>query len=46
VIVDAPLGRPSEQPEAYEVSTLVNSPENDSAECIPGNAHKPQLPLL
>jgi putative SOS response-associated peptidase YedK len=25
---------PSELMEAYEVSTLVNSPENDTAECI------------
>jgi putative SOS response-associated peptidase YedK len=24
----------SEQLEAYEVSTLVNSPENDSPECV------------
>jgi putative SOS response-associated peptidase YedK len=25
---------PSERMEAHDVSTLVNSPENDSAECI------------
>jgi putative SOS response-associated peptidase YedK len=41
---------PSERMEAYEVSTLVNSPENDSAECIqpasPGQPIKSQLPLL
>jgi len=41
---------PSEQLEAYEVSTLVNSPENDSPECIqPASAgvpRKSQLPLL
>lgn len=24
----------SEEPEAYEVSTKVNSPENDSPECV------------
>ena len=28
----APL--PSEEMEAYEVSTLVNSPKNDSVECV------------
>jgi putative SOS response-associated peptidase YedK len=41
---------PSERMEAHEVSTLVNSPENDSAECIqpasPGQPIKSQLPLL
>jgi putative SOS response-associated peptidase YedK len=41
---------PSEQMEAYEVSTLVNSPENDTAEWIrpvsSGQLSKPQLPLL
>src|SRR5262245_57118585 len=41
---------PSEQMQAHEVSTLVNSPENDSAECIqavsPGQRGKSQLPLL
>jgi putative SOS response-associated peptidase YedK len=41
---------PSELMEAHEVSTLVNSPENDTAECIqpvsPGQPIKRQLPLL
>jgi putative SOS response-associated peptidase YedK len=41
---------PSERIQAHEVSTLVNSPENDSAECIqpasPGQPIKSQLPLL
>lgn len=41
---------PSERMEAYEVSTLVNSPENDSAERIqpvsPNQPTKPQLSLL
>ncbi len=41
---------PSELMEAHEVSTLVNSPENDTAECIqpvtPSQTTKPQLPLL
>ena len=41
---------PSELMEAHEVSTLVNSPENDTAECIQpvsyGRPIKPQLPLL
>ena len=41
---------PSELMEAYEVSTLVNSPENDSAACIqPVSSSQPvksQLPLL
>jgi putative SOS response-associated peptidase YedK len=41
---------PSERMAAHEVSTLVNSPENDSAACIqpasPSEAIKPQLPLL
>ena len=41
---------PSERMEAHEVSTLVNSPENDMAECIqpvaPGQPIKSQLPLL
>jgi len=41
---------PSEQMEAHEVSTLVNSPDNDSAACIqavsPGQPVKLQLPLL
>ena len=41
---------PSELMEAHEVSTLVNSPENDTAACIqPVSASqptKPQLPLL
>jgi hypothetical protein len=36
--------------EAYEVCTLVNSPENDTAACIepvsPNQPIKPQLPLL
>jgi len=40
----------SELMEAHEVSTLVNSPENDTAECIqpvsPSQPTKPQLPLL
>jgi putative SOS response-associated peptidase YedK len=40
----------SELMEAHEVSTLVNSPENDSAACIqlvsPTEPAKPQLPLL
>jgi putative SOS response-associated peptidase YedK len=41
---------PSEVMEAYEVSTLVNSPDNDTAACIqpvsPSQPVKPQLPLL
>jgi putative SOS response-associated peptidase YedK len=41
---------PSELMEAHEVSTLVNSPENDTAECIQpvssNQFNKPQLPLL
>src|SRR2546426_2510305 len=41
---------PSELMEAHKVSTLVNSPENDSAECVqpvsPGQPIRPQLPLL
>jgi putative SOS response-associated peptidase YedK len=41
---------PSEGMEAHEVSTLVNSPENDTAECIqpvaPSQRSRPQLPLL
>jgi putative SOS response-associated peptidase YedK len=41
---------PSELMQAHEVSTLVNSPENDTAECIqpvsPGQRSRPQLPLL
>jgi putative SOS response-associated peptidase YedK len=41
---------PSERMEAHEVSTLVNSPENDTAECIeavsPSQTVKPQLPLF
>ena len=41
---------PSERMGAHEVSTLVNSPENDSAECIqpvsPSTLGKRQLPLL
>jgi putative SOS response-associated peptidase YedK len=41
---------PSERMEAHEVATLVNSPENDTAECIqpasPGQPIKSQLPLL
>ncbi len=41
---------PSELMEAHDVSTLVNSPENDTAECIQSIAssqfRKPQLPLL
>jgi putative SOS response-associated peptidase YedK len=41
---------PSERMEAYEVSTFVNSPENDTAECMqpisPGQRLKEQLPLL
>src|SRR6266498_332614 len=41
---------PSELMEAHDVSTLVNSPENDTAECIqsisPGQPSKSQLPLL
>src|SRR5437867_12051366 len=41
---------PSDLMEAQEVSTLVNSPENDTAECIqpvsPSQRTKPQLPLL
>jgi putative SOS response-associated peptidase YedK len=41
---------PSERMEAHEVSTLVNSPENDSAACVqpvsPGQPIKRQLPLL
>jgi putative SOS response-associated peptidase YedK len=51
MILAAVLRRwPSELMEAHEVSTLVNSPDNDSAECIqpvaPSQAVKPQLPLL
>jgi putative SOS response-associated peptidase YedK len=41
---------PSELMEAHEVSTLVNSPENDSVECIQAVSSsqptKQQLPLL
>jgi putative SOS response-associated peptidase YedK len=41
---------PSERMEAHEVSTVVNSPENDSPACIqplsPGESLKRQLPLL
>jgi putative SOS response-associated peptidase YedK len=41
---------PSELMQAHEVSTLVNSPENDTAECIQpvSSIHpvKRQLPLL
>jgi len=41
---------PSELMEAHEVSTLVNSPDNDTAECIhplsPSQTRKRQLPLL
>jgi len=41
---------PSERVEAHEASTLVNSPENDSAECIQpvssGQLSRPQLRLL
>jgi putative SOS response-associated peptidase YedK len=41
---------PSDLMEAHEVSTLVNSPENDTAACIqpvtPSQTTKPQLPLL
>jgi putative SOS response-associated peptidase YedK len=41
---------PSERMQAYEVSTLVNSPENDTAACIqpvsPSHPIEPQLPLL
>jgi SOS response associated peptidase (SRAP) len=41
---------PSELMEAHEVSTLVNSPENDTAACIQtvsaGQRIRPQLPLL
>jgi putative SOS response-associated peptidase YedK len=41
---------PSDLMEAHEVSTLVNSPDNDTAECIqpvsPSQFNKPQLPLL
>jgi putative SOS response-associated peptidase YedK len=41
---------PSEGMEAHEVSTLVNSPQNDTAECIqpvsPSQRIRPQLPLL
>jgi len=39
----------SEELEAYEVSTLVNSPENDSPECVrrvSKQANTPQLPLV
>jgi putative SOS response-associated peptidase YedK len=40
---------PSELMEAHEVSTLVNSPENDTAACIqpvsPSQLSRPQLPL-
>jgi putative SOS response-associated peptidase YedK len=47
-IVLQPL--PSEQMEANEVSTLVNSPENDSAACVQAVSSsqpvKSQLPLL
>jgi putative SOS response-associated peptidase YedK len=41
---------PSQRMAAHEVSTLVNSPENDSAECIQRVSRiepvNPQLPLL
>jgi putative SOS response-associated peptidase YedK len=44
------LPLPSERMEAHEVSTLVNSPENDSMACIQpvsfNQSTKPQLPLL
>jgi putative SOS response-associated peptidase YedK len=40
---------PSEYMEAWDVSTLVNAPENDSAECIQpsscGQQRQRQLPL-
>jgi len=40
----------SEELEAYEVSTLVNSPENDSPECVrrvsQSRLQKRQLPLV
>ena len=40
----------SEKLEAYEVSTLVNSPDNDSPECVRRDSssqpRKPQLPLV
>jgi putative SOS response-associated peptidase YedK len=34
-LVLQPLPSERERMEAHEVSTLVNSPENDTAECIP-----------
>jgi len=41
---------PSASMEAHEVSTLVNSPENDTADCIqavlPSQRGRLQLPLL
>jgi putative SOS response-associated peptidase YedK len=41
---------PSERLEAYEVSTLVNSPEDDSSECVrrvsQNEKRKGQLPLM
>jgi putative SOS response-associated peptidase YedK len=41
---------PRSEMEAHEVSTLVNSPDNDSVKCIqpvsPSQAIKSQLPLL
>ena len=41
---------PSEYMAAYDVSSFVNAPENDSPECIkplpPGYVHRGQLPLV
>ena len=41
---------PSEYMEAWDVSTLVNAPENDSPECVkplpPGHMQRGQLPLV
>jgi putative SOS response-associated peptidase YedK len=38
---------PSERMDAHEVSTIVNSPENDTAACIqPVSPEQSQLPLL
>ena len=41
---------PTDEMDAYDVSTLVNKPENDSAECIQPDSGEeiftPQLPLL
>ena len=40
---------PSEHMEAWDVSPLVNSPDNDTPECVkqlPGHVQRGQLPLV